>query len=151
MSLVMGAPILAYLLALSMIAVYDIRTLRAPNRFVYPLIVAGILAVLTLYRYAAVEALAGGLLSFSVLFAVALAGRGAMGFGDVKFGAACGLLVGLSGVFTMLASAFLAGAAVALFAVVVRGRNPQQAVAFTPFLFGGAVVALLTPRADFFA
>src|SRR5258708_5957741 len=97
---------LIYLALLGAIAIYDLRTLRAPNRFVYPLIGFAAVASLTVFRVHAGEALLGGVLAFGALLLVAVIGRGAMGFGDVKYGLACGIVVGVHGVLAMLVCSF---------------------------------------------
>jgi len=45
-----AAAILVYLAPLAVIAWHDVRTLRAPNRYVYPLLAVSVVASLTLYR-----------------------------------------------------------------------------------------------------
>ncbi len=140
----MGAVALAiYLVPLAAIAWHDVRTLRAPNRYVYPLIAVSVILSLTLYRAHATEALLGGVLAFAILFAIALAGRGAMGFGDVKYGVVCGVAVGLHGVLPMLAFTFVVGAVVAGLALGLKLRDRKDVVAFTPFLYLGVLFALV--------
>ena len=132
---------LLYLVPLGAIAVYDVRTLRAPNRYVYPLIGLAVLASLTVYRLDASEALLGGLVAFGILFGVATIGRGALGFGDVKYGLVCGIAVGLQGVLPMLVFSFFAGGLVAAVVLVMKLRRGRDVVAFTPFLFAGVLFA----------
>jgi prepilin signal peptidase PulO-like enzyme (type II secretory pathway) len=140
----MGAVAVAiYLVPLAAIAWLDIRTLRAPNRYVYPLIAVSVIVSLTLYRAHAAEALLGGLLAFGILFVVALLGRGAMGFGDVKYGIVCGIAVGLHGVLPMLGFTFVVGALVAGLALGLKLRQRKDVVAFTPFLYLGVLFALV--------
>jgi prepilin signal peptidase PulO-like enzyme (type II secretory pathway) len=141
-----AASLLAYLVPLAAIAAIDIRTMRAPNRYVYPLILLAVLVSLTLHRADAAEALLGGALAFGLLFVVAMLGRGAMGFGDVKYGIVCGIAVGLHGVVPMLAFTFVVGGTVAAVALGLRLRRREDTVAFTPFLFLGTVFALLWSR-----
>lgn len=137
---------LLYLAPLAVIAAIDIRTMRAPNRYVYPLIVLGIALSLTVYQAHAVEALVGGVLAFVALLVIALLGRGQMGMGDVKYGVVCGIAVGVYGVFSMLAFAFLFGAAVSLVVLGLRLRRREDVVAFTPFLFIGVLCSLAWSR-----
>ena len=141
----MPAAALMYLTPLAAIAVIDVRTLRAPNRYVYPLIALGVVLSLTIYRAHAVEALLGGVFAFVVLLVVALFGRGQMGLGDVKYGVVCGIAVGVHGALPMLAFAFLAGAAVAVVVLGLGLRRREDVVAFTPFLFVGVLLALVYP------
>lgn len=67
-----------------------------------------------------------------------------MGAGDAKTSAIAGLAVGLNGVFTMLATTFLAGSLVAVVVLALRIRDRKDAVAFTPFIFIGVLVSLFT-------
>lgn len=136
----------AALVALLVIAVIDLRTLRAPNRYVLAALALALGAALASRSGATLaDAALGVLLAFVLLLVVALIGRGAMGFGDVKYGAACGALVGVGGVLPMLMVTFVGGA---LFAVVMLGsrlRSRRDVVAFTPFLLVGVVVTLAWP------
>lgn len=142
----MPALALVYLVPLAAIAAIDVRTLRAPNRYVYPLIALGIALSLTIYRDHAVEALLGGLFAFLALLVISLFSRGQMGLGDVKYGVVCGIAVGVHGTFPMLAFAFLAGAAVAVVALGLGLRRREHVIAFTPFLFLGVLFSLAWSR-----
>jgi prepilin signal peptidase PulO-like enzyme (type II secretory pathway) len=146
MTMPAAAVALVYLAPLAAIAVVDLRTLRAPNRYVYPLIVVAVAISLTVYREHAAEALLGGALAFAVLLVIAAFGRGRMGLGDVKYGVVCGIAVGFHGTLPMLAFAFVAGAAVAVVALGLGLRKRQDVVAFTPFLFLGVLFSLVWSR-----
>lgn len=136
----------AALLVLATIAVIDLRTLRAPNRYVLAALVLALSAALASRSGGTlVDAALGVLLAFVVLLAVALAGRGAMGFGDVKYGAACGAIVGVSGVLPMLMFTFVGGALFAVVMLASRLRSRRDVVAFTPFLLAGVVATLVWP------
>jgi prepilin signal peptidase PulO-like enzyme (type II secretory pathway) len=129
-----GLLAIGYLALLFLMALYDIRSLRVPNLIVYPALVFGLAASLTLGWSGATEALLGGAAAFLIILAVVVIGRGAMGFADVKVGCLCGIAVGLSGVLPMLAIAFVSAAFTAGLLLVLRIRKPKDAVAFTPFL-----------------
>jgi prepilin signal peptidase PulO-like enzyme (type II secretory pathway) len=81
-----------------------------------------------------------------------------LGFGDVKLVFPLGLLVGASGVFSMIVLSFWIGAAISLFLLGVqkfqRGGQPRlrflgteltmtSAVPFAPFLIAGCLAVLL--------
>ncbi len=134
---------LAYVGVLTGIAIYDARTLRAPNVVVYPALGLAAIASLTLGPASAREALLGGGIAFLVLLLLVIVSRGAMGFGDTKVGALSGMAVGVSGVAPMLAITFVGGGLVALGVLVLRLRDRRDAVAFTPFLLAGVIGALL--------
>lgn len=135
--------LVAYLAVLAAVAVIDVRTLRAPNRIVLPMLGAALLMSLTLPRPDTHEAVLGALLAFTLLLAVAVAGRGSMGLGDVKYGALCGAAVGLHGVLPMLMFTFVSGGAVALAVLALRVRARQDVIAFTPFLFVGVLFSAI--------
>jgi len=137
------ALLIAYLAVLAVIAVIDLRTLRAPNRIVLPMIAAALVVSLALPRPDALEAVLGALAAFGLLLVVAMAGRGSMGLGDVKYGALCGAAVGLHGVLPMLAFTFVSGGAFALAVLALRLRERRDVVAFTPFLFAGVVFSAI--------
>ena len=132
-----------YLAVLAGIAIHDLRTLRAPNRVVYPAIALAALASLTLGRADAADALLGGAVAFLALLAVTLVSRGSMGLADTKVGALCGMAVGLNAVLPMLAVAFVSGGAVAASVLALRIRGRRDVVAFTPFLAAGVLASVV--------
>ena len=133
---------MAYLGLLLFLAVHDIRTLRAPNRMVYPSLALMAAASMTLGMGDAREALLGGAASFGAMFIIALVGRGAMGYGDVKVATMCGIAVGLRGVLPMLLVTFLAGGVLAGVLLALRLRNRKDVVAFTPFMVGATAFCM---------
>jgi leader peptidase (prepilin peptidase)/N-methyltransferase len=133
---------MAYIGLLLFLADQDMRTLRAPNRIVYPALALMAAASMTLEVGDAREALLGGAAAFSIMLVIALAGRGAMGYGDVKVAALCGMAVGLKGVLPMLLVTFIAGGVLAAVLLALRLRNRKDAVAFIPFLAGATVFCM---------
>jgi len=132
----------AALIALGAIAVIDLRTMRAPNRYVAGALTLALAAGLTLSGGALLDATLGAVLAFVLLLIVALAGRGKMGLGDVKYGAACGGVLGIQSVVPMLLVTFVGGALVATALLIWGLRSKQDVLAFTPFLFAGTLIAL---------
>lgn len=142
-----GSPLMAGLGAadgavLSFLAAFDVLTLRAPNRIVYPclLLIPG--GAFLGGGEVGLDALAGGIAAFAILALVQKLGRGAMGFGDVKVAALSGMVVGLRGVLPMLGVAFVTGGVVAAAVLLLGIGNRKDSIAFTPFL-GFGVVAVL--------
>ena len=133
---------LGYLGVLALIAAHDARTRKAPNRFIYPALAAAILASFTLGWSDALEALLGGALSFAVLLGLAFVGRGAMGAGDVKVGALCGIALGLHGVVPMLLLTFVAGGVTAALLLLLGIRKRTDTIAFTPFLVAATIFCM---------
>ena len=131
-----------YLALLFLMAMHDVRSLRVPNGIAYAGLGFGVAASLTLGRGDALEALLGGTAAFLLLLLIAIAGRGAMGFADVKVGALCGIVVGLSGVLQMLFVAFASGALLSAVLLALRIRKPKDVMAFTPFLVAATAFSI---------
>jgi leader peptidase (prepilin peptidase) / N-methyltransferase len=121
------------------IAWFDLRTHRAPNRITYPATLLALAGSLTLGWESALSSLVGGLAAFGVFLVIALLGRGAMGYGDVKVAALAGVLVGIKGFLPLLLVTHLAGAIFAAAALGLRLRRRGDEAAFTPFLLLGVV------------
>ena len=119
-----------------------INKLEIKNRIAYPALGFGVAASLTLGWSDAIEALLGGTAAFLLLLLIAIAGRGAMGFADVKVGTFCGIVVGVAGVLPMFFIAFASGALVSALLLLLRIRKPKDVVAFTPFLVAGTAFAI---------
>ena len=115
-----------YLVVLTGIAIHDARTRRAPNAVVYPALGLAVFGSLLLGPTGLREALLGGLVAFLVLLVIAIASRGAMGFGDTKVGALCGMAVGLSGIAPMLIVTFVSGGVVAAGVLGLRLRDRRD-------------------------
>ncbi len=69
-------------------------------------------------------------------------GRG-MGFGDVKFAFALGMLLGYPGTIIALYVGFLTGAILGVILIMAKAKTLKSRIAFGPFLILGAVVAFL--------
>lgn len=133
---------LGYLAVLAGIAGYDLETRRAPNRIVYPALGGALLASLPLGAESTIEAIVGGGGAFAALLVIALLGRGAMGLGDVKVGALCGVVVGLHVVPVLLVLTFGLGLSVSGPLVLFRVVRRKDTIAFTPFLGAGTALTL---------
>jgi leader peptidase (prepilin peptidase) / N-methyltransferase len=134
-----GAYFVAGLGVLCWIAWFDLRTHRAPNRVVYPATGLALAASLGLGWESALSSLAGSAAAFGIFLLIALVGRGAMGYGDVKVAALAGALVGIKGLLLLLLVTHLVGVLVAVAALGLRLRSRRDEVAFTPFLVLGVV------------
>ena len=137
-----GVIVLVELAVLGVIAVYDLRTLRAPNAIVYPALVFALVAAVLL-EGAGLQAWLGAGAAFALTLALAIVSRGAMGMGDVKVAALCGAIVGLKGVPMMLTLAFVVAGVISLVLLLMRLRSRHDAIALTPFLGLGAAVTVL--------
>jgi len=131
------------LCALAWIGSFDSHSLRAPNKVVYPLALAVILAPFALGLDRGLTASGGALFSFGLLLVAVVASRGAMGYGDAKVGFVCGALLGVGGIVPFMLATFALGGLFAGVMLSLRLRGRKDVVAFTPFLFAGAVVVLV--------
>ena len=81
---------------------------------------------------------------FLLLFSVVgekITGKEVLGWGDVKFLAACGTLLGLPAVlFILLAGSFSGSIAGVVYAVIGRKKLSGTVIPFGPFLAGGAII-----------
>jgi len=102
-------------------AVSDVNQRRIPNRLTYSAMVAGFLLQATLHGWEGLLLSAEGLLFFGGVFLLFYVVR-AMGAGDVKLAAALGSIVGSSATLPVIVATALAGAALALWFMVVSGR-----------------------------
>ena len=89
------------------------------------------------------NSLAAGLVAFLLLLAIFLISPAGMGFGDVKFAPAIGLMVGFPEVMMALWLAFVTGGVVAIFLMVLRKKGRKDAIPFGEFLSLGGVLVLL--------
>jgi len=127
----------------------DIDTKLIPNRILFPGTVVG--AVL-LTGGALIEggpilrAFGGAAAYFLLLLVVALAARGAFGFGDVKLAFLLGLFTTYQSWDTLIVAvfaAFLLGGVVSLIIIVFRIKDRKDAIPFGPYLVIGAYVAIV--------
>ncbi|MCL6667771.1 prepilin peptidase [Streptomyces panaciradicis] len=134
-----------------LLAAVDFRVQRLPDVLTLPL--AG-LALALLGAVAFVpehagdwpHALYGALALGAGFFALFLVNPGGMGFGDVKLALGLGAVLGWYGWATVMLgtlAAFLLGALYGGALVLARRAGRKTAVAFGPFLIGGAFLGLL--------
>jgi prepilin signal peptidase PulO-like enzyme (type II secretory pathway) len=133
---------LVYVALLAWIAMEDARSLRARNQVVYPAFGVVALVALAFGWPTAAEAISGGIVALAVMLLLAAVGRGALGMGDVKVAALCGMIVGFHGVFPMLLIAFIGGGAAGLLLLALRMRGRRDVIPFTPFLAGSTLACL---------
>ena len=147
-AVVAGRPLLAILVTggfiavLAAVSVVDLRERRIPNVWTYPAFL-GALTAAALAGPEAVFAALGGLAVAGGFFALMfIFGRGRLGFGDVKLGALCGVVLGVAGAPAFLVLGTLAGA-LARVVLLLRGAGTKATFAYGPSLAAGAALAVL--------
>jgi prepilin signal peptidase PulO-like enzyme (type II secretory pathway) len=97
-------------------------------------------------NHAAGAAILGGLLVGGALYALHLMTlRRGLGLGDVKFGAALGLTLGVSGGALAVAVAFILGGLYGTLLLLTGRATRQTAIRFGPFLASGTYAVVLAP------
>ena len=149
----LGAALGWFALVAVRLAVTDIRTHRLPNAVVLPSYpVAGLLLGGAAAGGGEPVRIAGMLLGAAALwggfFLLRLVNPAGLGFGDVKLAGLLGLYLGFLGPGQVLAgvvAAFVFGGVWGLILIISRRGTGATAVAFGPFLFLGAAVAMAAP------
>lgn len=156
--------VIIYSLLLIILLVTDIEQMLIPNIVTYPaliivFIISGAIMLLNvkphwfiavpasgffmvIYNYL-VNSLAGGLTGFTLMFLIAIAARGGMGFGDVKLAALIGMMTGFPVVIVALFIGIVGGGAVAGLLLLTKRRGRKDPMPFGPFLCLGGIAALL--------
>lgn len=128
--------------ALIVITVVDMRERIIPDYMTLTIIISAV--ILSTLSGQLVQNFLAGIILFGLLFVMHMLTKGkGMGFGDVKFAFAIGLLLGLWEGFIAIYIAFLLGGVVGG-AMLLGGRKKLTSkIAFGPFLVAGTVVMLL--------
>ncbi|MCI8396198.1 MAG: hypothetical protein HFJ52_00375 [Clostridia bacterium] len=74
-----------------------------------------------------------------------IAGKEAMGFGDVKFMGALGLYFGLANIITITLMAFLFAAIISIFLLVTKIKKKSEYIPFGPFIVVACFIDMLVP------
>ncbi|MFF4506292.1 prepilin peptidase [Streptomyces sp. NPDC001401] len=134
-----------------LLAVVDLRVKRLPDVLTLPLaglvlVLLGVMALLPEHAGDWITALYGALALGGFFLVLFLINPGGMGFGDVKLALGLGAALGWYGWPTVMLgtfAAFLLGALYGGALVVARRAGRRTALAFGPFLIGGAFLGLL--------
>lgn len=126
------------------VAAIDLDHRIIPNPLTFTGVLTGVaFAVLGWSGIGFLQAVLGILVCGGFLLVVGLIGRGGMGGGDVKLGAAIGAFLGWgAGLFGILLG-FVGGAVVGLGLIAARIKGRKDAIPFGPFLALGAVISYL--------
>jgi leader peptidase (prepilin peptidase) / N-methyltransferase len=133
------------------LAAIDIDVQRLPDLLTlpaYPILIALLAgAAIASHDFSALlRALLGGLALASVYLVLALVRPGQLGGGDIKFAGVAGLALGWLGWPILIAGTALGFALSAIVSVALlaaRRLTLHSAISFGPFLFAGAVLAML--------
>ncbi len=121
----------------------DLRLRIIPNRLLLGAALLGLLALIPLGLPAYGQGALGGLVLFAVGALMAWLGRGGFGFGDVKYLAVVGLLLGLQAGLLSLLLAVLLGGLYAAALLATRRAGRKDTIAFGPFIALGSVAVAL--------
>ena len=146
-----GLLLLLYTCILVVVFFTDLEQGLILNIVVYPSIIIALLAALTVEPWwlgrigpiPLVSAALGAVTGFVFLFVVAVASRGGMGWGDVKFAAFMGAAVGFPLILVALFTGIVVGGATGAVLLLSGRKSRRQAIPFGPFLAIGTMVTLL--------
>ena len=74
-----------------------------------------------------------------------IAGKEAMGFGDVKLMGALGLYFGLTGIVSVSLIAFLIGAIISIILLITKIRKTDEYIPFGPFIVISSFIVMIVP------
>ena len=133
--------------------VIDYRHKIIPNRLNFTMFEIGLLLTF-IYGIANVNiainmllgmAIGAGIFLLITLLGGLIAGKEAMGFGDVKLMGALGLYFGLSGIIVISLIAFLLGAIISIFLIVAKIKKTDEYIPFGPFIVMSALIVIFVP------
>jgi len=87
----------------------------------------------------------GGIFIIIALIGSFIAGKEAMGLGDVKLMGALGLFFGLNTITAISVMSFLLGAIISVLLMVAKVKKSGEYIPFGPFIVLSAIVAIFVP------
>ncbi len=140
----------------------DLKAEIIPNRLVLTIFEIGLILLvaegifspsgmtIALHR---IEGMAVGGLIFLIITLLGglIAGKEAMGMGDVKFIGALGLFFGLKNIIVVSILAFLIGAIGSLVILILKIKKPNEYIPFGPFIAISAMITMAFPGEILFA
>jgi leader peptidase (prepilin peptidase)/N-methyltransferase len=133
--------------------VIDYRLQIIPNRLNLTMFEIGLL-ITFIYGIVniniAIDMLLGMLAGAGIFLIITLiggliAGKEAMGFGDVKLMGALGLYFGLSGIIVISLIAFLLGAIISIILIATKKKKTDEYIPFGPFIVMAAMITTFVP------
>jgi len=132
-------------LALLALSATDFERRLLPNRLMYPCLVAALLLSWAWPHRSITSDLLGGV-SGTVLMLVTFLVFPGFGFGDVKLGGLIGLILGFPAVVSGLLVGMIFGGVGSAWLLLSRRAGLHSAMAYGPYLAGGAILELLLRR-----
>ena len=137
--------------ALLVIAVVDLDVMRVPDKILFPSVALSLAALVAVsaaddswHQFG--RAVVGAGIGFAALLLIHLVAPKAMGFGDVKLAALCGLLCGWVGWWALvvgLYGAFVLGAVTGVVLIAAGRHERKRHLPFAPFLALATTIAVL--------
>lgn len=133
--------------------VIDYKLQIIPNRLNLTIFETGLIFTFIEGMYSqslAIDNLIGGLLGAGIFLVITLlggliAGKEAMGFGDVKFMGALGLFFGWMNIIAISVIAFLLAAIISIILLVTKVRKTDEYIPFGPFIVMACLIVMIVP------
>ncbi len=155
-SLVSNTELIKYLIITPMLLtafVIDYKLQIIPNKLNLTLLEVGIIFMLINGIFdinMAVNMLLGMVTGAGIFLLITwigslIAGKEAMGFGDVKLMGALGLLFGFQNIIAIAVMSFLIGAILSIFLLVTKIKKMDEYIPFGPFIILATFIAMVVP------
>ncbi len=92
----------------------------------------------------------GGIFLIITLIGGLIAGKEAMGFGDVKFMGALGLYFGFVNITTITLMAFLLAAIISIVLLITKVKKRDEYIPFGPFIVVACFINMMVPFSTIF-
>ncbi len=141
--------------------VIDLKEKIIPNRLVLTIFEIGLLFIFfegivsptgisfALNRLEGMALGAGVFLIITIIGAL-IAGKEAMGMGDVKLMGAIGLFFGTSSILIISVLSFLIGSIISIILIITKRRKSDEYIPFGPFIVIAAIIAIYIPQDTLF-
>jgi prepilin signal peptidase PulO-like enzyme (type II secretory pathway) len=141
LNLVVG---LIFIKLLVFLLLYDAKHKILPNGAVYLLAGLGLLNSFFVFHFSIESIALGAIIGFGFFGLMYLLSQGKwIGFGDVKFGLALGLVLGATSMVLCLFLAYIIGSFYAVYILVTHKKKMKDKIAFGPFLSLAGIIALI--------
>lgn len=92
----------------------------------------------------------GGIFLIITLLGGLIAGKEAMGMGDVKLMGALGLFFGTREIIMISVLSFLIGAIISIILLLTKIKKTDEYIPFGPFIVASSIIAMLVPEGILF-